>query len=123
MRPDQDCGTIHVVSKDGLPATYSMRPAGPPKWIAFLTDVTPKRLIVFVHGFDGKSLETWLRFPDAASTRPWWRESDLLFAGYKSTDGNIKGFADALRHEIGNFYPARRVDLLEARDAKLVESD
>jgi pimeloyl-ACP methyl ester carboxylesterase len=121
MQQDQKSGTIHSVAKHDPPAIYTVRPAGPPKWIAYFTDATPTRLVVFVHGFDGKPLETWLRFPDGASTRPWWRESDLLFVGYDSTNGTIKGFADNLRHEIPAFYPARRRDLLEADGAKVCE--
>lgn len=121
MRQDRKSETIRSMAKHDPPATYTVRPAGPPKWIAYFTDVAPARLVVFVHGFGGKPLDTWLRFPDAASTRPWWRESDLLFAGYNSTNGTIKGFADKLRHELPAFYPARRRDLLEADGKKVYE--
>lgn len=121
MRQDQESGTIHSVAKHDPPAIYTVRPAGLPRWTAFFTDTAPRRLVLFVHGFGGKPLETWLRFPDGASTRPWWRESDLLFAGYDSTNGTIKGFADNLRHHIPSFYPARRRDLLEAGGLKVCE--
>ncbi len=109
------------MAKHGPPAIYSVRLAGPPKWIAYFTDAVPTRLVVFVHGFGGNALETWLRFPDGGSTRPWWGESDLLFAGYNSTEGRIKGFADELRHAIPAFYPKRRQELLQAGNAKLGE--
>jgi alpha-beta hydrolase superfamily lysophospholipase len=121
VQQDRKSGTIHSVAKRDQPAIYTVRPAGPPKWIAYFTDAAPTRLVVFVHGFGGKPLETWLRFPDGASARRWWRESDLLFAGYDSTSGTIKGFADNLRHEIPAFYPVRRRDLLEADGAKVCE--
>jgi alpha-beta hydrolase superfamily lysophospholipase len=121
MQQDRKCETIRSMAGHDTPAIYTVRPAGPPKWIAYFTDVAPARLVIFVHGFGGKPLETWLRFPDGASTRPWWRESDLLFAGYDSTSGTIKGFADNLRHELPAFYPTRRRDLLEVDGAEVCE--
>lgn len=63
------------------------------------------RLVVFVHGFNGRSVKTWLNFPEAGDHREWWRDADLLFIGYKSLRENITGVANRVRRELPLFYP------------------
>ncbi|HEY2216077.1 MAG TPA: hypothetical protein VGH21_01190, partial [Solirubrobacteraceae bacterium] len=77
----------------------------PDGWIAYLAPVKPARLVIFVHGFYGAADETWNFFPDGALTRPWWRQSDLLFVNYDSTRDEIGGVAYELRDRIPDFYP------------------
>ncbi|GLI26423.1 hypothetical protein ARHIZOSPH14_06650 [Agromyces rhizosphaerae] len=49
------------------------------------------RLVVFVHGFNGKPVGTWRRFDDGSGAGAWWSESDAVFIGY-----------DSLRREVGS---------------------
>ncbi len=77
----------------------------PAQWVAYLAPVPPKRLIVFVHGFYGSAGKTWSYFQDGDRTRPWWRESDLLFVGYDSARDEVAGVAYELRDRLPEFYP------------------
>jgi hypothetical protein len=72
----------------------------PRNWTLYVSHGQPvRRLVVFVHGFKGRSVKTWLDFP-AAGSRPWWREADLLFVGYKSLRDNITSVANRLPREL-----------------------
>ncbi len=84
----------------------------PEDWVLYLAPVRPKRLVVFVHGFLGGVEKSWRVFPTAAATRPWWKESDLLFVGYDSARDEIAGVAFEIRDRLPDFYPVPRVDLL-----------
>ncbi len=77
---------------------------------------------MFVHGFNGRSVKTWLDFPVAGGSRDWWRQADLLFVGYQSLRDNISGVAGRLRRELPRFYPnplpeAMTVGGVTARDS------
>jgi pimeloyl-ACP methyl ester carboxylesterase len=94
-------------------------PAG---WVLFVSHSTPHRLVVFVHGFKGRAVTTWLRFPAGAEDRAWWRESDMLYVGYDSTRDSIAGTATRLRRELPRFFPdvpreLVEIDGLRAREA------
>jgi hypothetical protein len=65
----------------------------------------PVRLIVFVHGFGGKTMRTWREFERSGQTRPWWRESDMLFVGYESLKERPAETAAWLRTRLPEFYP------------------
>ncbi|WP_158171347.1 esterase/lipase family protein [Rhodococcus sp. JT-3] len=68
-------------------------------------DKSVKRLVVFVHGFRGNGLETWLEFPTPGDHRQWWLESDMLFVDYKSTREGVVAVADRIRRSIEEFFP------------------
>jgi alpha-beta hydrolase superfamily lysophospholipase len=80
-------------------------PGGRTKWTLFLSAIEPARLVVFVHGFGGKAIRTWHEFDLSGQTRPWWRESDMLFVGYESRKERPSETAAWLRHRLADFYP------------------
>jgi pimeloyl-ACP methyl ester carboxylesterase len=76
-----------------------------------------RRLVVFIHGFMGKTVTTWLDFPRIDASHPeniWWLESDLLFVGYRSTRDDITGVANRIRQNLDHFYPQPPLDVLTA---------
>lgn len=82
-----------------------------------------RRLVVFIHGFIGQTVKTWLDFPSIDPTRPenvWWLESDLLFAGYESTKDTITGVAHRVREHLEEFYPnpARQLLVVNGHQAR-----
>lgn len=84
-----------------------------------------KRLIVFVHGFRGKAIGTWMNFPLIAADEPelsWWHESDMLFIGYDSTKETIAGVAYRIRSEMPRFFPKPFPDAMQ-RDGFPVRAD
>lgn len=54
---------------------------------AFLTLGTPSNLVIFVHGFNGKSTATWNKFPELIRTNQDFDTSDVIFYGYESLKG------------------------------------
>ena len=42
------------------------------------------RLVVFIHGFRGKALNTWNRFPTLVEAGPGFQGRDFVFYGYSS---------------------------------------
>ncbi|WP_396922931.1 esterase/lipase family protein [Mycolicibacterium sp.] len=82
----------------------------PKRWAFFVSpsNETVSRLVVFVHGFGGKTVKTWLDFPEidlARAENDWWRESDLLFVGYSTRRDSITSVANRIRKELPRFYP------------------
>jgi pimeloyl-ACP methyl ester carboxylesterase len=71
-----------------------------------LSPLRVRRLVVFVHGFRGRAVKTWMHFPELDEGQTWWTESDLLFVGYRSTRDTITGVAHDLRAQLERFYPA-----------------
>jgi hypothetical protein len=83
------------------------RPKG---WKFFVShhDGHVKRLVIFVHGFGGQAVGSWLEFPFPDTTlksKNWWDESDLLFVGYDSKKEEIVSVAGRIRMQISKFYP------------------
>jgi pimeloyl-ACP methyl ester carboxylesterase len=97
----------------------------PARWALYLSpsDDAVKRLVVFVHGFRGSTVGTWMDFPDLDLSRAengWWLQADLLFIGYQSTSDSITGVANRIRSELPRFFPtpyapAVRVDDVPVR--------
>jgi triacylglycerol esterase/lipase EstA (alpha/beta hydrolase family) len=56
-----------------------------------------RTLVVFVHGFRGKALSTWLSFPDFVDAFDGLRDADLLFYGYASAPQRMQNMANNLR--------------------------
>lgn len=48
------------------------------------TKKCPKNLIIFIHGFLGKAVETWEEFPDRLTSMSEFNDSDIIFYGYES---------------------------------------
>ena len=93
----------------------------PERWTFFVShhDHPVRRLVVFVHGFRGESVGTWLDFPLIDADLPenlWWAESDLLFIGYNSTKENIAGVANRIRRNLPRFYPIPFAEVMKICD-------
>ena len=80
-------------------------PGGRRKWVLYLSALEPVRLIVFVHGFGGKTVRAWHEFDSSGRTGAWWRESDLLFVGYESLKERPGETAAWIRRRLPDFYP------------------
>ncbi|HBG20820.1 MAG TPA: hypothetical protein DDY32_16525 [Desulfobulbaceae bacterium] len=59
-----------------------------------------RNLVIFVHGFRGEALSTWLAFPDLADDFESLRNADLLFYGYASKPQRVQNMAINLRSDI-----------------------
>jgi len=51
---------------------------------AYCSFLKPKRLIVFVHGFNGDSNTTWASFSDLTRAEDKFKDADILFFGYET---------------------------------------
>jgi hypothetical protein len=110
--------------------THSVRLlAHPDRWVFYLSDAPATRLVVFVHGFHGSAVGTWEEFAESGMLRSWWRDSDMLFVGYRSLKDTITGVSYRLRRELRNFFPTPPPQVLNAggvdagRDLGLPYSD
>jgi pimeloyl-ACP methyl ester carboxylesterase len=54
---------------------------------AYYSKGNPNSLVIFVHGFTGTSLETWVDFPSLVQEEPELKYSDAIFYGYDSWVG------------------------------------
>jgi hypothetical protein len=100
--------------------THTNRPLdGPGTWALHLTSSQPKRIVVFVHGFKGKAIKSWVEFPTAGNTRDWWRESDMLFVGYRSTSEPISTISNRLRHRLPEVFPYLPDRYLQSADCRV----
>lgn len=88
---------------------------------AVVATATPRRLIVFIHGWRGDAWSTWGEF-GRPPAEDWWAESDLLFVNYDSTSESVVATADRIRARIGDFYPLPNRSMLE-RDGYLARAD
>lgn len=70
-----------------------------------------RRLIVFIHGWNGRAAKTWGGFQQPPSD-PWWEAADLLFVNYRSTKESATATADRLRSRINDFYPKPNLGML-----------
>jgi len=79
----------------------------PERWCMYVSthDTTVTRLVVFVHGFNGKAVDTWRQFEQPDVNWSWWIQSDLLFVAYDSLRDSIVGVANRLRRLLPDFYP------------------
>ena len=75
-----------------------------------------RRLIVFVHGFGGSAVKTWRAFYEGQDAYQWWRESDLVFFGYRSLRDEVGYSVSALREWLRSAYPLPVPGLLPTRD-------
>lgn len=80
-------------------------PGGRRDWILYLSATAPVRLVVFVHGFGGKTVNTWNEFQQSGHAGAWWRESDMLFVGYESLQERPGETAAWIRRRLADFYP------------------
>lgn len=67
----------------------------------FLSLKDPERLVVFIHGFNGKSLGTWDDFPKHIHEETAFEHSDVLFYGYKSLRSQATVSAGFFREMLG----------------------
>lgn len=96
-------------------------PGGRRKWVLYASRTQPLRLIVFVHGFGGKTVKTWHEFALSGEAGEWWRESDMLFVGYHSLHERPGETAAWIRKRLPDFYPQLPERFLGTRDALLRE--
>jgi alpha-beta hydrolase superfamily lysophospholipase len=75
-------------------------------------DRTNPRLVVFVHGFNGRAVKTWRDFADGPDHADWWRQSDLVFVGYNSLRREIGGVAADVANWLRVGYPTPHPSLL-----------
>ncbi len=61
--------------------------------IAYNSIEPPTRLVVFVHGFIGESIDTWKCFPELLRTTRDFAKCDVVFYGYKSLKGQVNNNA------------------------------
>lgn len=80
---------------------------GPSGTVLYASTLPATRLVVFIHGFGGGAVKSWTDFQSAGTYDPWWRESDLLFVGYRSLSENVAAVADRLIRYVDSFYPVR----------------
>lgn len=89
------------------------------RWVLYASHTDPVRLVVFVHGFHGKTVKTWNDFIHSGQTSDWWRESDMLFVGYDSLTERPGETAAWIRRRLQDFYPVIPAEFLERRDAEV----
>jgi pimeloyl-ACP methyl ester carboxylesterase len=72
--------------------------------VAYFSNSTPRRLIVFLHGFNG-GIDSWRDFQEIEEDDSWWTSSDLVFFEYDSLKLGVQGVADSFRRHIRDFFP------------------
>jgi len=92
--------------------------AGIPEGYALLSNHKGKNIaIVFVHGFGGHPLKTWLYFQcmiqSLAVEYPWFRNSDLYFYGYTNFDKLPQANATDCLKFIRRVFPSPSRNLFE----------
>lgn len=80
------------------------------------------KLVVFVHGFAGRSISTWSEMHQMLPLRPEATGWDIVFYGYRSTKGRAQPNADLLRQFIRTL-TARRAPELAGIARKTVGRD
>ena len=83
--------------------------------------MTPARLIVFVHGFNGKAVKTWHEFAYSGDVSEWWQQADMLFIGYDSLSEHPSDTAAWIRDRLGVFFPGGLPEYLRKSDVVLRE--
>jgi pimeloyl-ACP methyl ester carboxylesterase len=103
-RPHISCQHLRMAAD----AVHTPVPVDPPGWILYVSHSSQpvRRLVVFVHGFNGRAVGSWMNFPEVGQDREWWVNSDLLFVAYRSTKENITGVAHELRRRLPRYYPS-----------------
>jgi hypothetical protein len=94
-------------------------PGGRAKWTLYASRTDTVRLVVFVHGFAGKTVKTWNEFALSGDGSDWWRESDMLFIGYESLKERPAETAAWIRYRLGDFYPMLPDEILQAGDVRV----
>lgn len=93
--------------------THTLRIARQPRdWRILIAAKSPKRLIVFVHGWGGKPLSTWADFQHSGRIDPWWRDSDMAFAAYPSVTQQIAISSIELTGALDAIFPTLPAELL-----------
>ncbi|MHA3788365.1 esterase/lipase family protein [Flavobacterium hauense] len=72
---------------------------------AFYSIANSKKLIIFVHGFSGVSLNTWNNFSEMIVYNKKFEKSDILFYGYDSFKGQVTDQSSDLYHFLDKHIP------------------
>ncbi len=81
---------------------------------------SPRRAVVFVHGWGGSPAATWHRFQELVDddspreVRAWWQQADLYFYGYESRRFSISEHAERFLRFLDQVYPVRLASLVQA---------
>lgn len=94
-------------------------PGGRPDWLLYASKTQATRLVVFVHGFAGKTVGTWHTFAESGAYDEWWRAADMLYVGYESLRERPGETAAWLRDRVAEFYPHLPDELLEIEGVRL----
>lgn len=89
-----------------VPLIQEMGGAG--SYAMLSTDMNTNTAVVFVHGFFGDPVTTWLDFPrmmDQWSGSPWWDTCDAYFFRYGSIHNSTATTADDLANELRKIFP------------------
>ena len=63
-----------------------------------------RTIVIFIHGFRGKALSTWLSFPELVDRFGGLRNADLLFYGYASRPQRVQNMAINLRSHVDDVW-------------------
>mgnify|MGYP002784997305 CR=1 FL=1 len=61
--------------------------------VGYFTISNPQNLIIFVHGFNGSTVDTWNDFPALIKENNEYQNSDVIFYGYESLKGQANNNA------------------------------
>ena len=64
--------------------------------VAYWSTSTPRRLVVFVHGFRGSAVKTWTQFPSLMEKNPATGDCDYVYYGYDSPKYSVFVSGDRL---------------------------
>ena len=90
--------------------------------VLYVSTQSATRLVVFVHGFHGRAVETWREF-NVPADRAWWGETDMLFVGYDSMKENTLSVVHRLMSVLPQLFPMLPAAMTLALGARIRPED